>query len=82
MTTEKYANPGLYLDTDDHGRLIEENREAYLRDEAERKADKLRKIEQALDVVATQHARDELHEEKERLEARLAWLHDELEAHR
>ena len=26
---EKYANPGMYLDADDHGRLIEENRDKY-----------------------------------------------------
>lgn len=33
---EYYARPGLYLDEDDHGRLIEENREAYRRERRER----------------------------------------------
>lgn len=32
---EKYARPGVYLDEDDHGRLLDENRGAYRRDHRE-----------------------------------------------
>lgn len=33
---EYYARPGLYLDEDDHERLIDENREAFRRERRER----------------------------------------------
>lgn len=36
MPTEKYARPGLYLDEDDHERLLDENREQYDRERRER----------------------------------------------
>lgn len=39
---ERHARPGLYRDDDDHGRLIEENRDAYRRD---RRARLLRELE-------------------------------------
>lgn len=70
------------LDTADHGRLIEENRGAYLQDEAEQVTNRLQTIDRALKVVATQASRDALQNEKEDLEARLAWLQDELEHER
>lgn len=65
---EKYANPGIYLDTEDHGRLIEENREAYARDRAERLSREVREIEQTLEWghVSTEEA-ERLHAEKQRL---------------
>lgn len=45
---EKYARPGLYLDTDDHERLIEENREQYLQDKRDRLLNELREVEEEL----------------------------------
>lgn len=42
---EKYANPGLYLDTDDHERLLEENRVAYIRERRERLLRELENLE-------------------------------------
>lgn len=45
---EKYARPGVYLDTDDHERLIEENRDAYLRERCERLARELRAAQEEL----------------------------------
>lgn len=33
---EYYARPGLYLDEDDHERLLTENRETYLRERRQR----------------------------------------------
>lgn len=45
---EKYARPGHYLDTDDHERLIEENREQYLQDRRERLLNELREVEDKL----------------------------------
>jgi len=78
--TEKYAKPGIYRDDDDHGQLIDENRLAYMREEADRKRSRLRDIEQALDSVETQDAIEALQREKEQLEKRLEWLADEIEA--
>lgn len=76
MMTEKYANPGLYLDEDDHGRLIEENREKYIRHEAEQVKDRLRVIDNALGAVVTAEARDALETERDQLQRRLDDLED------
>jgi len=70
MPTEKYARPGLYLDEDDHGRLIEENREAYIREEAQRINDRLAGLRMAQEHGADvqdeiDHAEDRLDELKE-----------------
>jgi hypothetical protein len=45
---EKYARPGLYLDTDDHERLLEENREAHLRERRDRLRRELEQVEEEL----------------------------------
>lgn len=45
---EYYARPGLYLDEDDHGRLIEENREQYLKERRDRLRKELREVESEL----------------------------------
>lgn len=58
MTEEKYARPGMYLDTDDHGRLIAENRDAYERERRERLFREIEKIDVALDVVSTEEAQE------------------------
>lgn len=46
---EYYANPGMNLDTDDHERLLDENREAYLRDRRERLLRELQNIEDEME---------------------------------
>lgn len=79
MATEKYANPGLYLDEDDHARLLDENREAYIREDAQRVQEKIRSVETAMDCVESQTAYDALTDEKDALEERLAELQDKLE---
>jgi hypothetical protein len=48
---EKYARPGIYLDEDDHGRLLDENREAYQRDRVERLRRELRDAEARLEAM-------------------------------
>lgn len=45
---EKYARPGIYLDEDDHGRLLDENRERYLEDRRTRLLNELREVEEQL----------------------------------
>lgn len=45
---EKYARPGIYLDEDDHERLLDENREQYERDRVERLRRELREAEERL----------------------------------
>jgi len=46
---EYYANPGRNLDTDDHARLVDENREQYLRERAEQLSRELREIRRELE---------------------------------
>lgn len=67
MMTEKYARPGVYHDTDDHGRLIRENRRSMRRERAHRIYEKLRKIDTALEVVQNPTERAELKARKESL---------------
>ena len=45
---EKYARPGVYLDEDDHGRLLDENREQYRRERREELLQKRRRIDRQL----------------------------------
>lgn len=45
---EKFARPGLYLDEDDHKRLLEENEEQYLRDRRDRLLKELREVEERM----------------------------------
>lgn len=78
---EKYANPGMYLDTDNHARLIEENKAAYLREAADRKKAKIEKITQALDVVSYDEAA-RLRAERKRLIAELEDLGERIEHER
>lgn len=54
---EKYAKPGLYLDTDDHARLIEENREAYERERWERLLRERERIDAELRAMAEKRER-------------------------
>lgn len=68
---EKYANPGAYLDTDDHGRLIEENRAAYIRDEADQLNRKIRELERALGAVDSMEAAEAIQSEIEQHRQRL-----------
>lgn len=60
-----------YLDTDDHGRLLEENRAAYAQDELEELSRELRQIETAREVVSC--------EEHVRLDARVEAIEDRME---
>jgi hypothetical protein len=70
--TEKYADR-RHLDTTDHAKFIDENADYLRRCRAERITEKLRKIDDALDVVSPQEAQDlrdrrqSLTEELERL---------------
>lgn len=68
---EKYANPGMYLDTDDHGRLIEENREKLAAEEAQRLKREMRQLERTLQMCP--HL-DDVRAEFERKERRLEYL--------
>jgi hypothetical protein len=45
---EYYANPGRNLDTDDHERLLDENRDAYLRERHERLVRELEHLERRM----------------------------------
>lgn len=51
---EKYARPGLYLDEDDHGRLIEENREPMLQERRQQLLRELEDTEAKLEKVESQ----------------------------
>lgn len=57
MTTEKHARPGLYLDEDDHARLLDENRDAFRRDRAERLRREIREKQRELDQLQQEDAR-------------------------
>lgn len=59
-----------HLDTDDHERLLDENREAYARERAEDISFELYKIERALSVVSV----DEVERLQERRESLLCEL--------
>lgn len=43
---EKFAQPGVYLDTDDHARLIDDNREQRRRDRIEELRNELQALEE------------------------------------
>jgi len=74
---EKHARPGTYLDTDDHGRLLEENRDAYLRERADRIRRTIEQMNTALEVVSPEeNAR--LRAEQERLKEELEEISEEL----
>lgn len=57
MATEKYARPGLYRDDDDHARLLDENRDAFRRDRAERLRREIREKQRKLDQLREEDAR-------------------------
>lgn len=68
---EKYARPGIYLDTDDHERLLEENRGAYLMEEAEMLRQELETLSAALRVVQDDETKGRLSGEMSRIRAEL-----------
>ena len=79
---EKYANPGMHLDTDDHGRLLRENRGAYARDEAERLSNEIRTLEDAINVGVAHDAQIRLREEIEAKQIKLNQLGEIIEHER
>jgi hypothetical protein len=48
MIEEKFARPGLYLDEDDHERLLDENRDKYLAERRQRLLRELENVEKAM----------------------------------
>lgn len=74
---EKYSTKAK-LDTDNHQKLLEENREAFARDRVERLQAKLRDLKQAQEHLP---ASEDLSAEIERTEAKLEEAGEELKWH-
>lgn len=79
---EKYATPDLYLDTDDHARLLDENPGAYASERAERVADTIEAINIALEVCETDEERRRLNDRLEQNKTELEMLREVIEHHR
>lgn len=67
---EKYARPGLYLDEDNHERLLNENREAYIRERIERLNREIEEMKVAMKHVSP--------EEKARLQSKIESHREEI----
>lgn len=71
--SEFYADPGRNLDTDDHARLLDENREAYDRERASRLIHAIDSIEDAKPYVDEETA-ERMENAADRLRAELEVL--------
>lgn len=78
MTEHEYYADQYHLDTDDHQRLIEENRAAYAREEAARLAQERADIEAALRVVGDENERQRLTARAVEADRELAFIRREL----